>query len=805
MEDITREINIQNSPSSVSGKGTKTIAFQMDNCICKIIKENGEKGTGFFCIIKINKNKEIIPVLATNNHVLNSEDLKINKSISIIFNENKEVRRIIINKNRKVFTNKELDVSFIEIKPNDNIKYYLEIDEEIVNAEKSLQQAKYKKHSIYLMHYPDEEVEVSYGLIQNISENNINHLCRTENGSSGAPILSLKSFKVIGIHYGGINNKYNIGTLIKYPIDKFNQKYCKKSKLTISKQVVIKETIEEKFYDDNYKEIIKEKLYDDDSFSSINPIFRVFLLYEKYKCFGTYKCSLENVFGDIFIKNNKNNCKVIIDSYEYPLQNYYEYIIINSPRPVEFYIKNITLIETNIITDMSFMFCESEFDSIYFSEWDTSNVTNMSYMFSGCWGRGNLPDISKLDTSNVTNMSYMFSDLLKKYHNFLGEKIFSGNLPDISKWDTSNVINMCSMFSLNNNIKALPDISKWNIHKCNSISFIFYGCEKLEYLPDISNWNTSNISKLNGVFKGCKSLKYLPDISKWNTSRVVNMESLFEDCQSIQSFPDISKWEISNVNCINNLFKGCSSLRYLPDISNWKTYNITNMSCLFTACSLIQNLPDISKWNTSKVTNMRSLFSGCSSLLSLPNISKWNTSKITYMADLFCGCSSLISLPDISKWNTSKVTNMNSLFKECSSLQKIPDISKWNTSNLERIDYMFAGCSSLSFFPDMSKWNSLAINNSYHVFSTKKYGRIINVLFRTESGLFRNISIPSDFKFIELIKKLDPCKWLYVPKLENIIIQNGIDSHNINIPQNYYKNLEELEIDGTKELKIKLK
>ena len=110
MKNIIRELNIQNSPSSVSGKGIKTIAFQMDNCICKIIKENGGKGIGFFCIIKKNQNKELIYSLVTNNHVLNSEDLKINKSISVIFNEDKEVRRIIIDKNRKIFTSKELDV-----------------------------------------------------------------------------------------------------------------------------------------------------------------------------------------------------------------------------------------------------------------------------------------------------------------------------------------------------------------------------------------------------------------------------------------------------------------------------------------------------------------------------------------------------------------------------------------------------------------------------------------------------------------------------------------------------------------------
>ncbi len=46
-----------------------------------------------------------------------------------------------------------------------------------------------------------------------------------------------------------------------------------------------------------------------------------------------------------------------------------------------------------------------------------------------------LPDISKLDTSNVTNMSFMFSSCK-----------FLTHLPDISKWNTSNITNMESIF-----------------------------------------------------------------------------------------------------------------------------------------------------------------------------------------------------------------------------------------------------------------------------------------------------------------------------------------------------------------------
>lgn len=49
-----------------------------------------------------------------------------------------------------------------------------------------------------------------------------------------------------------------------------------------------------------------------------------------------------------------------------------------------------------------------KFTEIDMSGFSTQNVTNMSYMFSGCSSLKSI-DVSHFDTSNVTNMSYMFS------------------------------------------------------------------------------------------------------------------------------------------------------------------------------------------------------------------------------------------------------------------------------------------------------------------------------------------------------------------------------------------------------------
>jgi len=83
-----------------------------------------------------------------------------------------------------------------------------------------------KKKSIYIIQYPKDEICVSYGIINFLYNFDINHFCNTETGSSGSPILSLESFKIIRIHKSGnINKKYNTGPLLKKAIKDFKKKY----------------------------------------------------------------------------------------------------------------------------------------------------------------------------------------------------------------------------------------------------------------------------------------------------------------------------------------------------------------------------------------------------------------------------------------------------------------------------------------------------------------------------------------------------------------------------------------------------
>ena len=246
-DTILREQYISTSPNPVSIEGTEKILEQMKKAICKIHKIGGIKGTGFFCKIPYNSNQ--LNVLITNNHILNEKDISLGKKIIFSINNDAETKTIKIDSERITFTSLELDVTIIQIKPNiDYINYFLEIDDRINQNEEILSNY-YDKHSIYTLHYPKgEQVLVSYGLLNRISEKVIYHTCSTEQGSSGSPIISLKTFKVIGVHYGYSNFNLNKAVIIKYAIIKLNQQK-KMSKEKINALKIIKEEFNDLYSD----------------------------------------------------------------------------------------------------------------------------------------------------------------------------------------------------------------------------------------------------------------------------------------------------------------------------------------------------------------------------------------------------------------------------------------------------------------------------------------------------------------------------------------------------------------------------
>ena len=186
MEDSSKEKYISISPEPVSLKGTLNIIDQMNNCICRIF--NKGKGTGFFT--KIPFKSKLIPVLITNNHVIDKDDIKNNNIITIYLNNDKKEKEIELDENRIRYTNEKLDITIIEIKDEDELNNkYIELDDRIINYFKSNKKDPnylnniYSSESIYIPNYPeDKDIVVSYGKPPILNESEINHYCCTKEG-----------------------------------------------------------------------------------------------------------------------------------------------------------------------------------------------------------------------------------------------------------------------------------------------------------------------------------------------------------------------------------------------------------------------------------------------------------------------------------------------------------------------------------------------------------------------------------------------------------------------------------------------
>ena len=228
------EVEIIGAVKPISLKQTNIILNQMQTCVCRI--HNGQKkGTGFF--LKIPYQKNDLPVLITNNHVLGEEKIAEGQLITLSLqslNDEETTINIEIDNGRKRYTNEILDVTIIELNDNDKIKNFLTLDKKVINIISSENKDKdrteyfnniYESISLYILKYVENNILASFGLLQQISQNSIYHKCSTVYGSSGSPIILLDTNEVIGVHFGPAKHTPNTneGTFLVEPIRQFQR------------------------------------------------------------------------------------------------------------------------------------------------------------------------------------------------------------------------------------------------------------------------------------------------------------------------------------------------------------------------------------------------------------------------------------------------------------------------------------------------------------------------------------------------------------------------------------------------------
>ena len=146
------------------------------------------------------------------------------------------------------------------------------------------------------------------------------------------------------------------------------------------------------------------------------------------------------------------------------------------------------------------------------SDWNTSSVTSMAWMFSYNFAFNQ--DISNWDISSLVNMGHMFR----------GAHAFNQNLGD---WNITSVSDLSSTFL---NTHALSDSNKGEIHK----TFASNPNWEYDWRPYVVIDDTNFQVAVNLWFDNqAEANATYGHISDWNTSAVTNMSEAFEGSYNI--------------------------------------------------------------------------------------------------------------------------------------------------------------------------------------------------------------------------------------------------------------------------------
>ena len=176
--------------------------------------------------------------------------------------------------------------------------------------------------------------------------------------------------------------------------------------------------------------------------------------------------------------------------------------------------------------------------------------SSLRYAFSKGKNINSITGIEMLDTSNVTNMSFMF--------NYCGAASTSFTLDLGNNFDTSNVTNMSSMFfccGQGSPVFTLNLGNNFDTSKVTMMEHMFMCCGESSGVLTLDlgdKFDTSNVTSMTNMFTRCGKLSkvFTLDLGdKFYTSKVRSMSLLFSNCgQQSEVFKelDLSSFTVSD-------------------------------------------------------------------------------------------------------------------------------------------------------------------------------------------------------------------------------------------------------------------
>ena len=268
---------------------------------------------------------------------------------------------------------------------------------------------------------------------------------------------------------------------------------------------------------------------------------------------------------------------------------------------------------------------------------DLTRCTDLSNCFNGITSF-NSSNVVGWNTSNVTDMSDMFTNATS----------FNQN---IGSWDVSSVTTMFQMFLRSFGFNQ--NINTWNVSSVTNMEDMFGNATIFNNGGQALTWSsgtgTSAVTNMNGMFQNADAFNQ--DISSWDVSNVINMQNMFANTDSFNQ--NLSTWDISSVTDIRSMFSGTTNFNNGGQALTWTngtgTSAVTRMDSVFSGATAFNQ--DINSWDVSNVTYMQVMFLDATSFNQ--DLSSWNTSNVRSFNRMFDGATSFDQ--NIGSWDVTSI------------------------------------------------------------------------------------------------------------------------------------------------------
>lgn len=364
-------------------------------------------------------------------------------------------------------------------------------------------------------------------------------------------------------------------------------------------------------------------------------------------------------------ENTGNKNLILYDTEQYEVRNFddIKYLVLNN-RLMD--VKTFLCVRRDFkgklhlpinASTCSFMFVDINVSEIDLTEFDTTNIVDMDYMFleadlGDCFilgsptnAQANTPDrnILTLNTEGVTSMSGMFKDCKVKH----------------------------------------LDLNSLRTHNVTDFSDMFCSCNDLIDL-NVDGFDTSNAEDFHGMFQGCIKLTQL-NVKHFNVDNVLHMSCLFSKCLRLKVI-DLESWNFSQVSDANEMFAYCEKLEKI--IANFNFKMIKEMAFMFCYCTKLSKV-DLSHSDLSHVFDFGYTFFKCEGLKDI-RFSQGVWLKAKFTLSMFDDCKALerLNLPDVI---LDDVIRSYAMFDDCDNLKEIYMEHPLNLDKYEH-ELIFGNC-----------------------------------------------------------------------------------------------------------------